>query len=209
MATFDLNGKTVAVYCASSNGVAAIYFEAARLLGTLLGQSQARLVYGGTQVGLMGAVAEAALSAGGEVIGVVPARINEMGIAHPGLTELILTDGMRERKAIMEEKADAFVVLPGGYGTWEELFEVLTLKQLGYHNKPIVLLNTNDYYTSLLTMFQLATDQHFMKPGNMTLFQAVGTPPEALEYIANYRPVEVETKWVPVVNTNGEIPGTE
>ena len=212
MSTYDLKGKSVAVYCASSSGIPPVYFEAARQLGSLLGQSGASLIYGGTKVGLMGTVADAVIAVGGPVVGVIPALLNEEGIAHANLSELVLTDGMRERKAIMEERADAFVVLPGGYGTWEEFFEILTLKQLGYHNKAIVVLNTNGYYTTMLELFQTATDQGFMKPSNLTLFQVVATPDEALSYLASYQPTSVESKWVrrpappPQV---GEIPGSE
>ena len=211
MAEYDLRGKSVAVYCASSSGVAPVYFEAATRLGSLLGGSGASLVYGGTQVGLMGAVADATLAAGGTVVGVIPALLKSAGIAHPGLSELILTDGMRERKAIMEERADAFVVMPGGYGTWEEFFEVLTLKQLGYHNKAIVLLNINDYYDTMLELFQSATDQQFMKPSNLKLFQAVATADEALHYLTTYDPPPVESKWVapPIQIQTGEVPGSE
>ena len=126
--------------------------------------------------------------AGGPVVGVIPTLLNRANITHPNLTELILTDGMRERKAIMEEKADAFVVLPGGNGTWEELLEVLTLKQLGYHNKAIVVLNINNFYAPLLQLFQQAVDQHFAKPGNLSLLQTVDTVHEAINYLLTYQP---------------------
>ncbi len=213
MTNYNLKGKTIAVYCASSAAVAPVYFEAARQLGTLLGQSGGSLVYGGTTIGLMGAVAEAVIAAGGQVIGVIPALLNSFGIGHPALSELIVTDGMRERKAIMEERADAFVAMPGGYGTLEEIFEILTLKQLGYHQKPVALLNTNDYYSPLLTLLHSATEQQFMKPGNLDLLNVVATPAEALAYIVNYQPGLAELKWVKppsaLQSRLGEVPGTE
>lgn len=207
-----LQGKNITVYCASSTAVAPVYFEAARRLGTLIGQNGASLVYGGTNIGLMGAVADGVLAAGGQVIGVIPALLNEAGIAHPGLHDLILTDGMRERKTVMEEKADAFITLPGGYGTFEEIFEILTLKQLGYHQKPVVILNTADYYAPLLEMLQRATDQHFMKPHNLEYFYVAATPEEALKYLASYQPGPYEPKWFAPKSSQarqGEVPGTE
>ncbi len=207
----DLHDKTITVYCASSTALAPVYFEAARELGTLLGQSGATLVYGGTNIGLMGAIAEAALSAGGRVVGVIPALLNQAGIAHPDLTELILTDGMRERKTIMEERADGFITLPGGYGTLEEIFEILTLRQLGYHQKPIVILNTNDYYGPLLAQLRSATEQHFMKPDNLSYFHLATTPADALEYIATYQPGPFDPKWFVPPNParREEVPGSE
>ncbi|HEX2915128.1 MAG TPA: TIGR00730 family Rossman fold protein [Chloroflexia bacterium] len=207
-----LEGKGIAVYCASSSAIDSLYFEAARRLGILMGQSRARLVYGGTNIGLMGAVAGAVLEHGGEALGVIPALINAAGIAHPELTELILTDGMRERKAIMEERAEAYIALPGGYGTLEEIFEILTLKQLGYHQKAVVLLNINRYYDPLLALLGSATEQRFMKPSNLGLFHLATTPEEALEYIASYQPGPAEAKWLPPKlseSKQGEVPGTE
>ncbi len=208
----NLQGKSIAVYCASSATVPVPYFQAARRLGELLAAGGARLIYGGTNIGLMGAVAEAVLKGGGQAVGVIPALLQGVGIAHPNLTQLILTDGMRERKAIMEERADAFIALPGGYGTLEEIFEVLTLKQLGYHQKPIVLLNTANYYDPLLSLLQSATEQHFMKPSNLALLQVVSYPEEALQYIACYQPELLDAKWLPSdpsESPNGEVAGSE
>ncbi len=208
----NLQDKAVAVYCSSSSAVAPIYFEAAQRLGRLLAESGARLVYGGTNIGLMGAVADAIMAAGGQTVGVIPMLLNQVGIAHPGLSELVITDGMRERKMVMEERADAFIALPGGYGTLEEIFEILTLKQLGYHQKPVVILNTNDYYGPLLAQLQTATEQHFMKPGNLGLFQLAATPDEAITYLATYQPGPFEAKWLtpsPTQAESGEVPGTE
>lgn len=208
----SLQGKAVTVYCASSSKVAPVYFEAAHRLGTLLGQHGVKLVYGGTNIGLMGTVAEATLANGGSALGVIPALLNNVGIAYPSLSELIITDGMRERKAIMEERADAFIALPGGYGTLEEIFEIITTKQLGYHQKAIVLINTNGYYDLLLAQLQLATEQQFMSAGNLQLFKVVTTPEEALDYISNYNPGPPEPKWTtprPSQAGSTEVPGTE
>lgn len=207
-----LQGKSIAVYCASSSAVSQVYFEAARDLGNLIGQSGVTLVYGGTNIGLMGEVADAVVNSGGKTCGVITVLLNQVGIAHPKLDELIITDGMRERKAAMEQRADAFVTLPGGYGTLEEIFEILTLKQLGILQKPVVLLNTNNYYSPLLELLQSAADQHFMKPGNLAFFEVVNTPEEALKYIAGYVPGPYEPKWVlprPSQSKAGEVPGIE
>lgn len=207
-----LQGKSITVYCASSSAVSEVYFEAARQLGNLIGRSGATLVYGGTNIGLMGEVAEAVVDSGGQTCGVITVLLNQVGITYPRLDELIVTEGMRERKAIMEERADAFIALPGGYGTLEEILEILTLKQLGILQKPVVLLNTNDYYAPLLALLQNAVEQQFMKPGNLAFLQVVNTPEEALEYIAAYVPGPFEPKWVlprPAQSKAGEVPGTE
>jgi uncharacterized protein (TIGR00730 family) len=207
-----LQGKSITVYCASSSAVGEVYFKVARNLGALIGQSGATLVYGGTNIGLMGEVADAVVDAGGKTLGVITVLLNQVGITNSRLDELIVTEGMRERKAAMEHKADAFIALPGGYGTLEEILEILTLKQLGILQKPVVLLNTNNYYAPLLELLQNAVAQRFMKPSNLTFMQVVGTPEEALEYIAGYVPGPFEPKWVlPRLSQskNGEVPGTE
>lgn len=191
----NLKDKVVAVYCASSPNVPSLYFEAARDLGTALANAGATLVYGGTNTGLMGAVADAVLEAGGKLIGVIPMLIHSMGITHARLTEEILTDGMRERKAVMEERADAFIALPGGYGTLEELFEVLTLRQLAYHRKPIVLANINNYYAPLLQLLSNAAEQKFMKSAFLDFLKVVATPQEAIAYLANYQAAPTESKY--------------
>lgn len=207
-----LQGKAIAVYCASSSAVSEVYFEAARELGRSLAESGATLVYGGTNIGLMGAVADAVVSAGGRTCGVITVLLNGVGIAHPKLDELIVVDGMRERKAAMEQRADAFITLPGGYGTLEEIFEILTLKQLGILQKPIVLLNTNNYYAPIVDFLKDSAAQNFMKPSNLGFFELIDDPRSALEYIAGYVPGPFEPKWVlpqPSQSLGGEVPGTE
>lgn len=207
-----LQGKSIAVYCASSSAVGEVYFEAARELGRLMGENNTTLVYGGTNIGLMGEVADAVVNSGGKTCGVITVLLNQVGIAHPKLDELIVVDGMRERKAVMETRADAFITLPGGYGTLEEIFEILTLKQLGILQKPIVIINTNNYYAPLLELLRNAADQNFMKPSNLAFFELVDTPEEALKYIAAYVPGPYEPKWVlprPSQSKAGEVPGME
>ncbi len=216
-----LKGKTVTVYCSSSIAVAPLYFAAARELGTLLAQAGATLVYGGTNVGLMGAISQAVREGGGRTIGVIPERIQLLGITDTGVSELVVTDGMRERKAVMEDRADAFVALPGGFGTFEEFFEIVTAKQLGLHRKPIVLLNIAGYYDALLQQLEKGVEQEFIKANGLLLFNVSTTPQAALDYIAAYQPLSFQSKWFDLpggVNSNqttvsnqteGEVPGSE
>jgi len=155
--------RSLAVFCGSSTGVASIYQEAAREVGRLLGQRAIRLVYGGGHVGLMGVVADACLNIGGSVIGVIPQALADREVAHRGLTELRVVGSMHERKTVMAELSDAFLALPGGYGTWDELFEALTWSQLGIQNKVCALLNVNGYYDSLIAMMDRAVAEGFIR----------------------------------------------
>ena len=141
---------SVAVYCGSRFGNSPAFAEAARTLGTLIGQSSATLVYGGGRVGLMGTVADAVMASGGQVVGVIPQALMDREVGHAGLTELHVVQTMHERKRLMAERADAFISLPGGIGTLEELYEVWSWQQLGYHDKPVALLNVDGYYDALL-----------------------------------------------------------
>ena len=141
---------SVAVYCGSRFGDSPAFAEAARTLGTLIGQSSATLVYGGGRVGLMGTVADAVMASGGQVVGVIPQALMDREVGHAGLTELHVVQTMHERKQLMAERADAFISLPGGIGTLEELYEVWSWQQLGYHDKPVALLNVDGYYDALL-----------------------------------------------------------
>ncbi|MEI6045520.1 MAG: TIGR00730 family Rossman fold protein [Chloroflexota bacterium] len=208
-----LKGRIITVFCSSSSMVAPVYFQAAQELGQLMAQAGAGLVYGGTYIGLMGAVSRAVREGGSITIGVIPASLRQIGLADEHLTELIVTDGMRERKAQMELRGDAFIALPGGYGTLEEFFEIVTAKQLGFHSKAIVLLNTNGYYNPLLAQVKEAVEQEFMKPNSLELFYVAETPTEALGYIAHYQPEDYQQKWFkpPVIPTTeeGEVPGSE
>jgi uncharacterized protein (TIGR00730 family) len=155
--------QSLAVFCGSSPGGASIYQEAAREVGRSLGQRDIRLVYGGGHVGLMGVVADACLNVGGSVIGVIPQALADKELAHTGLTELRLVGSMHERKALMAELSDAFLVLPGGFGTWDELFEALTWSQLGIQNKVCGLLNVNGYYDSMIAMVDRAVAEGFIR----------------------------------------------
>ena len=146
--------QRVCVYCGSNSGFDPAFVSAAAAVGKMLAENGMGLIYGGGSVGLMGAAADAALLAGGEVTGIIPRKLITMEVEHRGLTKLIEVDTMHERKWLMMENSDAFLVLPGGYGTLEELFEVITWLQLGFHNKPVCLFNVNGYYDALLTFLE-------------------------------------------------------
>jgi len=171
--------RTLCVYCGSSPGTDPAFADAARTVGTLIGREGWQLVYGGGRAGLMGIVADAALAAGAPVVGVIPETLMERELGHPGLTELHVVETMHQRKTMMAERADAFVALPGGIGTFEELFEVWTWRQLGYHDKPVGLLNVAGYYDPLLAFLDQATDKGFMRAAQHELLQ-VHTDPRAL-----------------------------
>ncbi len=187
--------QNICVFCSSSDKVEKAYFTAAIELGTQIGREGDHLVYGGTTVGLMGATARAAQEHGSRIIGIIPRRIHEAGIGWEDVTEYILTDEMRERKALLSEKADAFIALPGGFGTMEEILEVMTAKQLGYHKKAIIFLNTNGFYTPLLHHFENVYKQHFAKENYRSLYFVAQDTEEAYTYLNNYKAVESESKW--------------
>lgn len=153
---------SVAVYCGSRFGDLPAYKDAARELGSLIGRSGGGVVYGGGRVGLMGAVADAALAAGGSVVGVIPQALMDREVGHLGLTELHVVQTMHERKQLMAERADAFVALPGGIGTLEEIYEVWSWQQLGYHDKPVALLNVAGYYDALLEFMRVSHERGFV-----------------------------------------------
>jgi len=175
--------KTICVYCGSSIGAREIYREHARELGHAIADAGYRLVYGGGHVGLMGVVADAVLAAGGEAIGVIPRYLVDRELAHRGLTELHVVETMHQRKQMMADLADAFVALPGGYGTLDELCEVLGWAQLRMHNKPIVLLDTEGYWQPLFTMFDRAVDAGFLKPENRNHAMQASNVAEALTLV--------------------------
>jgi hypothetical protein len=185
----------ICVYCGSSAGTVPDFAEAARSLGELLARNGIILVYGGAAVGLMGMVADAALSAGGEVVGVIPRHLFGREIAHQGLTKLIEVDSMHERKLKMFELADGFVALPGGLGTLEELTEVATWSQLGMHRKPIATLDVGGYWAAFHAFLSQAVGHGFMKPENLRLIQNVGTVGEVLPALRAYSPPRV-VKWI-------------
>ena len=168
--------QTVCVYCGASTRVSAAYLEAATQVGTFLGQNGLNVVYGGGRMGLMGAVADAALQAGGKVIGIIPQHLQEREERHDDLTELHIVNSMHERKQLMVMKSDAFVILPGGYGTLDEAFEILTWKQLGLHNKPILFVNIKGFWSPLKDFKAKLLEENFIKEGDLDLFHFVETP---------------------------------
>ncbi|WP_171962603.1 TIGR00730 family Rossman fold protein [Bordetella trematum] len=176
--------KRICVFSGSSPGVLPAYRDAARVLGVLLARKGIGLVYGGASVGLMGAVADAALQAGGEVIGVIPQALVHREVAHTGLKDLRVVRSMHERKALMAELSDAFIALPGGIGTFEELFEVWTWTQLGAHAKPCGLLNTSGFYGQLLAFLEHVVAQGFLKPQEHRLLTWADTPEALLTLLA-------------------------
>lgn len=187
--------KTICVYSSSSDAVAESYFETARQLGQQIAQHHFTLIYGGAAIGLMGTVARAVHQESGRVIGVIPETLSRYNIAYEKADELIITQTMRERKTIMEEKADAFIALPGGFGTLEELLEIITAKQLQLHNKPIVIVNTNGFYTGLIDMFERIYEERFAKSMHRQLYFIAITASQAIEYIRSYIPQEMPKKW--------------
>jgi uncharacterized protein (TIGR00730 family) len=172
--------RRVAVYCGSANGTNPAFLAEARALGEAIAAAGLGLVYGGANVGLMGAVADAALKGGAEVIGILPDMLSGKEIAHAGLTSLELVSGMHERKARMVELSDAFLALPGGYGTIEEVLEVVTWAQLRLHAKPCILINTAGYWDGLLAFLDTAVAEGFLKAKNRALLQVVATAVEAV-----------------------------
>lgn len=176
--------RNVAVFCASADGNHPIYHEAAESLGRLLAENNIGLVYGGAKVGLMYATAEAAMASGGRVIGVIPEVLVDLEVAHHGITELHITDTMHTRKALIGQHADAFIVLPGGFGTFEEMFEVLAWHTLKLHTKPILLLNINGFYDKLLSFLDHCIAEGMLKPKNREVLLVATTVEEALAKIS-------------------------
>jgi uncharacterized protein (TIGR00730 family) len=187
--------KRVCVFCGSSAGNRPVYAEAARATGRLLAERGIGLVYGGGNVGLMGVVADAVLAAGGEVTGVIPRQLMEREVGHQGLTTLEVVGTMHERKARMADLADGFVALPGGYGTLDELCEVLTWSQLGIHAKPCGVLNVEGYFDALLALFDHSVGEGFVRPAHRALVLEGAEPGELLEGMAAFRAPSTE-KWI-------------
>lgn len=172
---------SVCVYSASSTKIDPVYFDVARELGRLLGEKHIRLVNGAGNMGLMSAVADAVIAAGGEVTGVIPRFMVEQGWHHTGLTELVEVESMHERKKMMTDLSDAVIALPGGCGTLEELLEVITWKQLGLYLNPIIILNVKGYFNPLLDMLRKAVDENFMREQHGAIWHVAQTPQEAVE----------------------------
>ncbi|WP_183440556.1 TIGR00730 family Rossman fold protein [Pseudoduganella violacea] len=171
--------KTVCVYCGANAGADPLYAEGARALAAALVEQNMSLVYGGGNVGLMGIIADEVLRLGGEVTGVIPTKLVEREVAHNGLTRQFIVKDMHERKAMMAELSDGFIAMPGGLGTLEELFEMLTWAQIGIHSKPVGLLNMSGYYDRLVDFIEHARGQGFVRPQHAALMQ-IDTDPRAL-----------------------------
>ena len=187
--------KSICVFCGSSYGALEAYADVARDTGRVIAEQGYTLVYGGAKVGLMGTVADAALEAGGKVIGVLPRSLMDKEIGHEGLSELHLVDSMHERKAMMADLSDAFIALPGGVGTLEEIFEVWTWGQLGYHKKPCGFLNVEGYYDHLITFLDHQTQQGFTKQVMRDMAQLASSPLEMIRLFENYAPPSAP-KWI-------------
>lgn len=187
--------KRITVFCGSSFGNETIYKEQATLLGQTLAKHNIELVYGGANVGLMGAVADGSLHEGGKVIGVLPDFLRSKEIAHTGLTELILVESMHERKTKMNDLCDGVIALPGGFGTLEELFEMITWAQLGLHKKPIAILNINGFYNSLLELIQTMTNKGLLKEENQKMLLVSDNIEDLLDKMKNYIP-PTAGKWI-------------
>ncbi len=187
--------ERICVFAGSSPGGRPEYVTAARALGRALANERIELVYGGAGVGLMGAVADAVLDRGGSVVGVIPRALMEREVAHVGLTELRVVGSMHERKAEMADLADAFVALPGGLGTLEEMFEVLTWAQLGHHTKPCGLLNVAGYYDRMLSMIDHAAEERFVAPEHRAMLLVDAEPGPLIERFRAYRAPQV-SKWL-------------
>lgn len=189
--------NSICVYGASSPKLNKLYVEDAILLGKMIAQQDISLITGGGGMGLMAAIQEAVISAGGKTIGIIPRFMVDAGWMHKGLANTIVTKNMHERKELMANMADAFIALPGGTGTFEELLEIITWKQLGICLKPIIILNTNNYYDSLLKQLQESAEEEFLDRRYLNLWQVANTPAEALELILSIPEWDSKLKKLP------------
>ena len=187
--------KNICVYCSSSNHVDKKFFIAAQELGAKIVQKGYGLVYGGTNTGLMGEIAKAVCSLNGKVIGIIPQKIKDHGLAFDCVSELIITENMRQRKELMERHSDIFIAMPGGFGTLEELFEILTSGQLGFHSKPVAIINVNGFYDNLKKQLDFMVNEKMLLEPHAKIAQFVNTPEDALEALNNYTAPKVE-KWI-------------
>ena len=187
--------RTLCVFCGSSSGSRPVYADAARQLGEALVARDITLVFGGGRVGLMGEIARTVLASGGRVVGVIPKALLRKEIAYDDLTELHVVDSMHERKALMAERSDGFVAMPGGFGTFEEFCEVLTWAQLGFHHKPVAMLNAAGYFDGLLALFDHAVAEGFVRPQHRSIVFAESEPVRLLDRLAAYQPPAI-TQWI-------------
>src|SRR5262245_32331116 len=188
--------KSVCVFCGSAAGSNPVYATTARELGRALAERKLALVYGGGRVGLMGEVASAALASSGTVVGVIPHSLALKEIAQEDCTELVVVNTMHERKALMADRSDCFVALPGGYGTCDELFEIITWAQLGIHRKPVAILNVNGFFTPLLAWLDHIVSEGLLRQKHRDLLLVADTVPALFDVLANWKPPEPATKWV-------------
>ncbi len=187
--------KSVCVFSSSSSAINSIYHDTAADLGKRLGQEGLNLVFGGADVGLMGVIARSAKNYGARVTGVIPKVLLDKGIAYQAADELIVSTNLRDRKEIIESRSDAFIALPGGFGTMEEIMEILTLKQLQLHNKPVVFINTNSYYDNLIAQFETGYQENFAKKKYEELYYISESANSAIDYIKCYSPKQMPEKW--------------
>lgn len=192
----------ICVFCSSSNAIDDVYFNEAEKLGKLIGEGKNTLVNGGANVGLMEAVTIAVRETGSRTVGIIPRLMLGRSLASNNTHDVIITEDMMERKAKMREMSDAFISLPGGFGTLEEILEVITLRQLSYHTKPIVFINTNNFFDSLFKQFEKSYSEQFAKELYRDLYFVAEDSTEAMEYIKNYKPVVLDNKWHEVPNKN-------
>ncbi|MBL7995284.1 TIGR00730 family Rossman fold protein [bacterium] len=190
--------KKIAVYCSSSDMLEDSYYAAAHDMGALMVKHGYDLVFGGSNVGLMGTIARAVQSHGGKVTGVIPEFMHKRGIAYEASNELIVTADLRERKKIMENRADAFIAMPGGFGTLEEILEVLALKQLQSHTKPVIFLNVNGFYDPIAAFFELLYQRRFAKEDHRNMYFVAESCESVFEFLGNYTPGLATSKWTGV-----------
>lgn len=191
-----MDKKTICVFCSSSEDLSKKYYSLANELGTLLGKNNYNLIHGAGSIGLMGVLMKSAFDAGCSVTGVVPERLNRPNIVSDKHQKLVITTDMKDRKEYMRKNSDAFIALPGGYGTLEELLEIITLKQLKYHTKPIVIINFDGFYDMLLNQFEVFYAENFTNASYKELYHVCATTHEALRYIEGYQPKNIYDKYL-------------
>ncbi|NIR52041.1 TIGR00730 family Rossman fold protein [candidate division KSB1 bacterium] len=185
----------ITVYCSSSNHVDGVYLDAAYEMGELIAKNGYTLVFGGGRVGLMGAVSRGARKHNGQVVGIILRKFMDVGVADAKVREMLAVEDMRSRKQGLEEAGGAYIALPGGFGTFEEITEMISFKQLGFHTKPIVILNVNKYFDHLLNQFELGFQEKFIETRFREVYEVVDSPAEAMQFLETYQPPELDLKY--------------